>query len=137
MHASSNACKFTPTGGTVRVTTKLLWPSAEFDNLQTHTESRTTPSSTLVGSTVASPGLSNPEQSPRRTSDEKPGRATSYLSAGMLDKHNKANAGPVMTDQIIVRIEVTDTGCGIQSKDMVHNKLFCKSCGLDALVEVC
>ncbi|EIN11065.1 hypothetical protein PUNSTDRAFT_125617 [Punctularia strigosozonata HHB-11173 SS5] len=122
---SSNACKFTPTGGTVSVTTKLLWPAG------THTDAGTTPSETVVGSvSMVSPLSSKVDPSvtpsPRRTLDEKHvARATSYLSAGMLDKHNKQLGGNQgLSDQIIVRIEVTDTGCGIQSKDMLHNKLF-------------
>jgi osomolarity two-component system sensor histidine kinase SLN1 len=46
------------------------------------------------------------------------------LSANHLDQHNQRNTRPLGIEKIVVRIEVTDTGCGITSSDMVKNKLF-------------
>lgn len=49
------------------------------------------------------------------------------LSATHLTQHNVLHSKPAPPlDWIVVRIEVTDTGCGIRSKDMVQSKLFCE-----------
>lgn len=47
------------------------------------------------------------------------------LSANHLDQHNERNQRPIAIEKIVVRIEVSDTGCGITGQDMVKNKLFC------------
>jgi osomolarity two-component system sensor histidine kinase SLN1 len=48
------------------------------------------------------------------------------LSANHLDQHNQRNQRPNAIEKIVVRIEVSDTGCGITGQDMVKNKLFCR-----------
>ena len=45
------------------------------------------------------------------------------LSAQSLNRHNQSHAP--RRDWVVVRIEVTDTGCGIPPKEMVQSKLFC------------
>jgi len=47
------------------------------------------------------------------------------LSTSLLSQHNQDDM-PSTLERIIVRIEVTDTGCGIKPRDMVESKLFCK-----------
>lgn len=50
----------------------------------------------------------------------------SRLCATHLNRHNDFHSKPPPLEWIVVRIEVTDTGCGIRPKDMVQSKLFCK-----------
>jgi osomolarity two-component system, sensor histidine kinase SLN1 len=45
------------------------------------------------------------------------------LSAHSLDRHNRSHA--LQRNWVVVRIEVTDTGCGIPPKEMIQSKLFC------------
>ena len=47
------------------------------------------------------------------------------LSDTHLSQHNAKSGSQI--ERIVVRIEVTDTGHGIRSKDMVESKLFCES----------
>ena len=50
------------------------------------------------------------------------------LSANHLSQHNRRHSElHTPLDWIVVRIEVTDTGCGIKPKDIAQSKLFCKS----------
>jgi osomolarity two-component system, sensor histidine kinase SLN1 len=129
---ASNATKFTPSGGTVSISTRLLWPrpSSHQDDSETAvspsvaggelgtTPTVVTPARALNGDTL----LGSPTAGARPSVEEAEKRRG--LSAKSLEEHNEAHALPV--DKIIVRIEVSDTGCGIQSRDMVHNKLFCE-----------
>lgn len=49
------------------------------------------------------------------------------LSAIHLSQHNLRHSKPRSPlEWIVVRIEVTDTGCGIRPKDMAQSKLFCE-----------
>lgn len=44
-----------------------------------------------------------------------------------LSRHNNMHSVPLSPlEWIVVRIEVSDTGCGIRQKDMVDSKLFCE-----------
>ena len=52
------------------------------------------------------------------------------LSAKTLDQHNASHRKNTTLDRIIVRIEVSDTGCGIKAKDIAKGKLFCRPCCL-------
>lgn len=50
------------------------------------------------------------------------------LSTNHLTQHNVIHSKPAPPlEWIVVRIEVSDTGCGIRPKDMVQSKLFCMS----------
>lgn len=48
------------------------------------------------------------------------------LSATLLTQHDVLHSKPPPLEWIVVRIEVTDTGSGIRSKDMAQSKLFCE-----------
>ncbi|KZS94496.1 hypothetical protein SISNIDRAFT_453422 [Sistotremastrum niveocremeum HHB9708] len=94
---SSNACKFTPAGGSVHVSTKLLLPE--------HHDRRKS--------------FDHPE-SP--THDSKPEGRRPSLSSRHLSFHNSALDDSL--EFLVVRIEVTDTGLGIKPNDLIENKLF-------------
>jgi hypothetical protein len=96
----SNACKFTPAGGKLTITTRLVVPAPP---------SPPPPSTTTATATSLHP----------------PATDLRSLTATALSLHNEASeAGPV--ERIVVRIEVSDTGSGIPPKDMVECKLFCE-----------
>lgn len=105
----SNACKFTPAGGRLTITTKLVLP-----DLSPLEESNGVCDESEVGDSFETPGPASPPL-PHR------------LSATHLTQHNKTLSRPPPLEWIVVRIEVTDTGYGIRQKDMVHSKLFSKS----------
>ncbi|KAG5725064.1 Signal transduction histidine-protein kinase BarA [Termitomyces sp. T112] len=94
---ASNACKFTPAGGKLAVKTKLVLPA----NV-----------SSAITCSVASPANEGPKFS------EHPPLSISHLS-----QHNNEDKAPGL-EYVVVRIEVTDTGCGIKPRDVVQNKLF-------------
>lgn len=96
---ASNACKFTPPGGLLRIATRLILPACSHRNLSADTEKT--------------------KREDEEISDV-PG-----LSAHSLEKHNLSYAP--QRNWVVVRIEVTDTGCGIPPKEMVQSKLFCES----------
>jgi osomolarity two-component system, sensor histidine kinase SLN1 len=48
------------------------------------------------------------------------------LSRSLLSQHDVLYSKPTPIEWVVVRIEVTDTGCGIRPKDMVQTKLFCE-----------
>ena len=102
---ASNACKFTPPGGLLRISTRLILPACSHRNLSAE-------NGTMEGG-------SN-EKAERE--GEEMGDAP-RLSAHSLDRHNRRHAP--QRDWIVVRIEVTDTGYGIPPKEMVQSKLFC------------
>ncbi len=102
---ASNACKFTSPGGLLRIATRLILPACSHRNISTENGTKE------GGSTEKA------EREEEETIDV-PGR-----SAHFLDRHNRSHAPP--RDWIVVRIEVTDTGCGIPPKEMFQSKLFC------------
>ncbi|KAJ7091476.1 hypothetical protein B0H15DRAFT_778280 [Mycena belliarum] len=93
---ASNACKFTSAGGKLTITTRLVVPGPD------------------VPMAALSP--------PPTMAD------TKSLTDSSLDLHNEANPPDPPKSQplerIVVRIEITDTGSGIQPRDMVECKLF-------------
>lgn len=102
---ASNACKFTPPGGLLRIATRLILPACSHRDLSAENGMRE------VGDTEKA------EREDEGISDA-PG-----LSAHFLERHNRSHAP--QRDWVVVRIEVTDTGCGIPPKEMVQSKLFC------------
>ncbi|KAJ3862445.1 hypothetical protein EV359DRAFT_45149 [Lentinula novae-zelandiae] len=86
---ASNACKFTPEGGSVTVKTKLLSPSID--------------------------DTSGQPRSDAETHDK--------LSASRLAQHDYHHATGD-NETIVVRVEVTDTGCGIEESELAGSKLF-------------
>jgi osomolarity two-component system sensor histidine kinase SLN1 len=131
---ASNACKFTPAGGSLSISTKLLWPEVSPKREEVDGEGASSGIETLVQADGESPRgngrkdgrLGKDGGTPRRSlGDLEKGHYG--LSSRMLEKHNKSledQRPPI--EKVIVRIEVTDTGCGIQSRDMINNKLFCE-----------
>ncbi|KAL0576238.1 hypothetical protein V5O48_005748 [Marasmius crinis-equi] len=103
---ASNACKFTPAGGRLTISTRLIHPDV-----------RTTKSDRPTGDPTLS-GYAPPQHIPvdRSISEE--------LSVENLAQHSHDVSPPGLTDRIVVRIEVTDTGSGIRPQDMAQSKLF-------------
>ncbi|KAH9074915.1 hypothetical protein EDB83DRAFT_2218949 [Lactarius deliciosus] len=101
---ASNACKFTPPGGRLRIATRLIVPAC-------------------------SHGPSTDQWAEEGDGCEKGKHAKvgtveiPELSASSLDQHNRSHEP--RRSWIVVRIEVTDTGYGIPPKEMVQSKLFC------------
>jgi len=95
---AGNACKFTPAGGKILITTKLVIPSPE---------------------DLKKPTVPN---SPSAEGD--PG---TQLSTEYLDLHNRGSNQKKSLERVVVRIEVTDTGYGIERKEMHRIKLFSES----------
>ncbi|KAJ4474814.1 hypothetical protein J3R30DRAFT_3295227 [Lentinula aciculospora] len=88
---ASNACKFTPEGGSVTVKTKLVTPI------------------------MNGPSTSEAQKSDPDTHDE--------LSALRLAQHDYDHANDD-NGSVVVRVEVTDTGCGIEESELAGSKLF-------------
>ncbi|KAK0214829.1 hypothetical protein IW262DRAFT_1403139 [Armillaria fumosa] len=106
---ASNACKFTPKGGKLKISTRLILPE---------------PSAGVDGEDDTKASYS------RSTSLDKEHEKTEHtrsLSVKELEEHNKQFGGAQRCferEKIVVRIEVTDTGIGIPSHDMTNTKLF-------------
>ena len=100
---AGNACKFTPAGGKISIKTRLLLPSAE-----------------ELGRSFGGPTTT---RSPRTEGDP-----DTELSAEHLDLHNSGGEQKRSLDRIVVRIEVSDTGYGIERKEMHRIKLFSEPC---------
>ncbi|RPD73184.1 hypothetical protein L226DRAFT_466050 [Lentinus tigrinus ALCF2SS1-7] len=112
---ASNACKFTPSGGKLTITTKLVIPEhLRRDEDEDEDEDED--------------GFSY-ERRPSLHAAHSNGNAGAdfhhSLSRSHLTQHNTLHSKPAPPlEWIVVRIEVTDTGCGIRPKDMVQSKLF-------------
>jgi len=104
---ASNACKFTPPGGRLLIATRLIVPPCSHHEESAGDEANEGESGEMAENRNEGVGMS-----------DAPG-----LSAHSLDKHNRWHEPP--RDWIVVRIEVTDSGCGIPPKEMVQSNLFC------------
>ncbi|TDL26135.1 hypothetical protein BD410DRAFT_784176 [Rickenella mellea] len=115
---ASNACKFTPTGGKLTISTRLVVP----------TEPSLTPA-------VLQPAAAS---APLQTGFDPGGKPVvvdpSSLEMGMgpsADARGQADPPPLHPPEecvpvqfIVVRIEISDTGFGIRPKDLVVGRLF-------------
>ena len=99
---AGNACKFTPAGGKIKITTKLVIPSPE--DLARSLTPPTVPNSPAI---EGIPGT--------------------QLSAEYLDLHNLGSEPKKTWERVVVRIEVSDTGYGIGRKEMRGTRLFSES----------
>ncbi|TFY68845.1 hypothetical protein EVJ58_g762 [Rhodofomes roseus] len=113
---ASNACKFTPTGGKLTVTTKLVLPG-----LPPGGESA---SACDANDTVLEDFKETSHLDVADGNDQSSPPIPHRLSATHLTQHNNTLSKPPPIEWIVVRIEVTDTGYGIRPKDMVQSKLF-------------
>lgn len=124
---AGNAFKFTPAGGTVTIRTKLVLPSPD-GPIKSHRSA----SSPLPASSPSqkSPPLSRSHSHKREgkkgsTVEEKTRTGHTGISTDLLKQHNTTDDEKVKSlEKIVVRIEVSDTGCGIHDKDMYDIKLF-------------
>ncbi|KAJ7117732.1 hypothetical protein C8R44DRAFT_791352 [Mycena epipterygia] len=104
---ASNATKFTPAGGRITISTKLVHPTS--DEIA-YSEGPSTPAAEI------DPPVAGPFKRGH-------GHA---LSASHLSQHNLANGADPSAElkTIVVRIEVSDTGYGITRRDMDECNLF-------------
>lgn len=123
---AGNAFKFTPAGGTVTIRTKLIIPSPD-GPVKAHrsTSSPLPTSSSLQKSSPLSRSHSRKREAKKGYIDEKAKVGHGGLSADLLRQHDiileeKAK----VLERIVVRIEVSDTGCGIHEREMHEIKLF-------------
>jgi len=139
----SNACKFTPSGGNLSISTRLvlpdvpegldpldietakvpriekpaIHPNGERDvKLSHHTSSYSRSGGSVHNENGVADAFWNEKDEKR---DRKP------LSTELLMEHNKQHATSSL-EYIVVRIEVTDSGFGIKPQDMAESKLFCE-----------
>ncbi|TRM57872.1 hypothetical protein BD626DRAFT_513149 [Schizophyllum amplum] len=103
---ASNACKFTPAGGKLAITTRLVYPEARNEAAEKL-------------DMAEKEGLDSPERTLNGASQHSARPRSGYSTAS----RHQDNAG-LPYDRIVVRIEVCDTGSGIRAQDMVDNKLF-------------
>lgn len=142
---ASNACKFTPAGGMLSIKTRLIYPSSPnyahshnghssyrrtrtLSMSETPTRDREKESTRGRTSSRASEDVSHSNGKAvyhrGRDHDLEKGEINE-LSARSLDQHNASHQKRSTLDTIVVRIEVSDTGFGIKSKDLAKGKLFC------------
>ncbi|KAF8628700.1 hypothetical protein AX17_005923 [Amanita inopinata Kibby_2008] len=95
---TSNACKFTPHGGKLSISTRLILPVPL-------TESQSLDGQTATASAQTEGNMHR-------------------LSASRLTMHDMQQELAPSLERIVVRIEVTDTGCGIKASDLAHGRLF-------------
>lgn len=123
---AGNAFKFTPKGGTVTIKTKLIIPSPNGPTKSHRSASSALPTSIAQKSPPLSRSHSHKREAKKGgTVDEKARIVHAGLSADLLKQHDTIvdeKARPL--ERIVVRIEVSDTGCGIHEKEMHEIKLF-------------
>ncbi|KIP07109.1 hypothetical protein PHLGIDRAFT_71543 [Phlebiopsis gigantea 11061_1 CR5-6] len=124
---ASNACKFTPAGGQLSVTTRLIRPN-RFPRSFTRDTAYSAGTGTATGQQYSTTACAVQEHSPPSAVDTPLGDEDEthvQLSASYLSQHNVMHSKPPPPlEWIVVRIEISDTGCGIRRKDMVQSKLF-------------
>lgn len=124
----SNACKFTPAGGKLTIRTKLVIP-----DLDPPADDDVPDEADPSGCADADADTAEETGNGQRPSLAN-GPDVHRLSKSHLTQHNTLHAKPAPPlEWIVVRIEVTDTGCGIRPKDMVQSKLFCEYIGSSSL----
>ncbi|KIJ21004.1 hypothetical protein PAXINDRAFT_125610 [Paxillus involutus ATCC 200175] len=109
---ASNACKFTPAGGRITCTTRLLFPA----HPQPEPSYDSRPQVGLEEDTIEEVLV---------TQGDEVGLVSMYP---VEEQQAVDDAGPsqrkVPLKRIVVRIEVSDTGCGIPPREIAQGKLF-------------
>ncbi|KAF5316686.1 hypothetical protein D9619_006725 [Psilocybe cf. subviscida] len=121
---ASNACKFTPAGGKLIIRTKLVEPSIP-DGFNPLYDFRDTPDSGSFDATKAK--ILDQEELGRHVEDvETVTRPTSheYLTLHSIKHGGKPQE---VSETLVIRIEVEDTGCGIKPRDIYVGKPFSNS----------
>ncbi|TFY66934.1 hypothetical protein EVG20_g4155 [Dentipellis fragilis] len=137
---ASNACKFTPPGGMLRVATRLIVPGEggrcacghhrDMDKDGGGKEKETGGGADeKVREVSACAGVEGEKIKEAKGGEgevevevDEEGAIYPTLSANSLVRHNLQHSK--LPECIVVRIEVTDTGYGIPPKEMVQSKLF-------------
>ncbi|KAI0738700.1 hypothetical protein C8Q80DRAFT_1113412 [Daedaleopsis nitida] len=115
---ASNACKFTQAGGKLTIKTKLVIPERHSEGEEDDEDDEDEEDREEFPR--------DEENSAPRTDGNAGAECPLQLSKSHLTQHNVLHGGKASPplEWIVVRIEVTDTGCGIRPKDMVQSKLF-------------
>lgn len=123
---AGNAFKFTPAGGTVTIRTKLVIPPPEV--VAKKSASSLPPTSTTSPRSLPPSRTHSHRREAKKgtTMDEKSKAGRDGLLADLLKQHNTIGEKARPLEKIVVRIEVSDTGCGIREKEMHEIKLFSK-----------
>jgi len=123
---AGNAFKFTPAGGTVSIKTKLVTHSSDDP-----AKSQSASSQLLTSPASQKPPPINRSHSSKQkikkggTAEDNGKTGKAGLSADLLNQHNTIdNERAKSLERVVVRIEISDTGCGIHEKEMREIKLF-------------
>ncbi|KLO12174.1 hypothetical protein SCHPADRAFT_829937 [Schizopora paradoxa] len=136
---ASNACKFTPSGGNIKIVTKLVHPAPACLDLPLENGLDNKEEIKPVQIVDLQPDGENKRPSAKRRSSSKATLpkskaengdvvvpnpdAITELSAEKLSVHNSIEELKALS-RIVVRVEVHDTGVGIRARDLIDNKLF-------------
>lgn len=122
---ASNAVKFTPSGGTITMRTQLVLPDLkDYDPLEVILNCEANSSDEQQDVNAYPPTLVNGDAGKAAVQDVERGQP---LSADYLTQHDLiTRTEKKAVEHIVVRIEVSDTGCGIKYEDMLQSKLFCE-----------
>lgn len=108
---ASNACKFTPPGGTIGLKTTLIYPIPGEDPV-IGSPAPTLPTTSDFAEKSGETGILTEK-----------GEVHASLTPNKLQEHELKNSDATKR-MLVVRFEVSDTGVGIRPSDMAENRLF-------------
>ncbi|KIJ65498.1 hypothetical protein HYDPIDRAFT_110594 [Hydnomerulius pinastri MD-312] len=109
---ASNACKFTPAGGKVTCTTRLLFPTHNQPEPCDNPRPQVELEEDAIDEVLVAPG-----------DEPEPPTPLYPVQGGKQPSTRASQLNPAMK-RIVVRIEVSDTGNGIPPREMAQGKLF-------------